>query len=197
MKTILRLFLLFNFALSFAQTSNNFTYPSETNLSNYRHASHFGKNILSVESSMFDRGLIGLSYIRLFVRRDHFLVGTGGGLGIGKIPFGERINQFYFSSLFFSLIHNERGKQPVLNFNMSLDLRYLDYHDVEYVTIGNETNIVPSEFEGLFLTPYLGLSVEPEKNWIIQMRFSPLSIFSPYEHIVKSGGAGISVGRFF
>mgnify|MGYP003689509245 FL=1 len=98
------------------------------------------KNLASVESGFYHRGLIGVSYSRLFKDKKHYYFSAGGGLGIGTVPFGRAVNQFYYLSVEAGA-GGELGHEPIF-FCLGLDYKYLDYFNMEYNNVTTYTDRV-------------------------------------------------------
>jgi hypothetical protein len=149
------------------------------------------KNVVGIESGMFHRGLIGVSYHRLNENRDRLLTGIGGGAGIGGVPFGGGINQFYFVTGFTGLGFKIDGDPFYIC--AGTDIRYLDFNDAES---DEENNYYRKHYSGFGFVPCFTLAFE-QQTIMVQMRVSPWTIPINSELPPEHGGAGITVGKVF
>lgn len=150
-------------------------------------------NMIGAESGMFHRGLIGASYHRLLAQRDHFIAATGAGLGIGGIPSGGGVNQFYYATIFAGPGFTLEGER--LYVVLGADLKYVDYHD-------SEDNHLPYwsltyfHHRGFGCAPYFGITV-PSGPLFFQMRGS-FDVWIFRQDIPRElTGVGLTVGRIF
>ena len=156
---------------------------------------NYGKNLVSGEFGMFHRGLIGVSYVRLFVNQDRFLFGSGCGVGVGGVPGGGGVNQFYYATCYLAGGGFEVDRGDRLFISANLDLRYIDFHDTEYETIGNDTFSHQRHYSIFHVVTYIVISFIESDNLAIQMRIPPLGFFNRDDKdAVEWGGTGMSVG---
>ncbi len=146
-------------------------------------------HVLSFEGGMFNRGLIGASYLRLFLQNNRFLVGSGGGFGIGGVPFGGGVNQFYYLTLGTGIGVKDGTSQYYLT--LGLDLKYINYFDGNYDVVLDD--YISIHYEGFGAMPYFGLSVI-EENIFIQMRSAPLYLMRRFKIESKTWGVGLTAG---
>lgn len=173
MKWILSLIVLLNVLFSSAQIIRN--YPL---------------NVVSFETGLFHRGLAGVSYTRILLEKKHQIVSAGGGVGIGGVPFGGGINQFYYS--FISSGLGAKGNFVELGF----DIRYADVRDVKYDNTVDD--YVSKRYKGLLFAPFFAITVTDEDTPIyVQLRGSPRFWSTSVRYADQLGGAGVTVGRRF
>lgn len=149
------------------------------------------KNIIGLESGMYHRGLIGVSYHRLNMNHEDWMFAAGGGAGIGSAFLGT--NEFYFATAFTGYgFHTAPGDQ-IYAF-VGSDIKYIDYHDREWT---EETDMsYRVHYSGFAAAPYFGVGGF-EESVFFQMRCSPWLFWFGEKHPLDLGGVGITVGKTF
>lgn len=146
-------------------------------------------HVLGVEMGMFNRGLIGASYQRLFIQKKRVLLAGGGGAGIGGVPFGGGINQFYYATASAGIGAKFIDAQFYLS--AGVDLKYLNYLDGFYNASTEHYESV--HYNGFGAMPFLAFNMLGEPI-IAQMRVAPLFLANGVKIEKVIWGVGASVG---
>jgi hypothetical protein len=151
----------------------------------------FMKNIVSFEGGMFHRGLIGASYNRFLVDRKHTFLTAGGGAGIGGIPFGRGVNQFYYVSTCFGIGFELDGLEFYLA--PGLEFKYVNYYTSD---LDAQNNYYSIHSEGIGLVPSLALTLIDDVLFA-QMRVALFNMVDT--HVLGSPplGVGVTIGKIF
>lgn len=168
------------------QNSNLRFSPQSNVLENY---SDKPGHTINFETGMFHRGLVGVSYNKLFVQKKRLLLGGGAGAGIGGVPFGGGINQFYYSTLFAGFGFQSNSTQFYVS--SGVDFKYVNYYIGNY----DETikKYVSTHHEGFGAMPFFGLTII-EGNLFIQFRSAPLFLMNKFKIDEVLPGVGVSMG---
>lgn len=162
---------------------------SISQISVFGQASSGPAHIVGFETGMFNRGLAGMSYQRLFIQKKRLMLGGGAGLGIGVVPFGGALNQFYYftvtSGIGFQLAKTQFYLSP------GLDFKYINYHDGVYKKSIDQ--YVSIHYEGFGAMPYLGLTIIEEKLFL-QLRAAPLFLMNGIKIAEVTPGVGLTAG---
>lgn len=146
-------------------------------------------HVLAFETGMFNRGLAGAGYQRLFIQKERVMLGGGAGLGIGGVPFGGAVNQFYYLA-FSTGIGFVAGKTQFY-LGPGIDLKYIHFHNGVYEqTIADYVSV---HYEGVGAMPYLGLSII-EENVFLQLRGAPLFLMNGLKIKDVFPGVGLTAG---
>lgn len=155
----------------------------------------FGQNpnnpahVLAFETGMFNRGLAGAGYQRLFIQKERIMLGGGGGLGIGGVPFGGAVNQFYYLA-FSTGIGFVAGKTQFY-LGPGIDLKYIHFHDGVYEPTIDD--YVSEHYEGAGAMPFIGLNII-EEHVFLQLRGAPLFLMNGLKIKEVFPGVGLTAG---
>lgn len=139
----------------------------------------FRKNTISLESGIFSRGIIGISYSRRFLKTNHLslsadiftgLVSDGPCVGGG---FNLNLGRNY---LFLTL--GIDGKWYPLHFSENLFIQ-------EY------------SFKGMVCNPYLGLSIFAPYGFTVKLRAGLMPVYQNHSYDWVLPSLGASIGHSF
>ncbi|MBI3133980.1 MAG: hypothetical protein HYZ14_04820 [Bacteroidetes bacterium] len=139
----------------------------------------FRKNTISVESGIFSRGLLGISYSRKFLKTDYALLSADIFAGM-----------------------SEAGPCIGAGFNLNLGRDYLFFVagiDCKQYELQFYDNFLINDyyFKGIVYNPYLGLSAFVPYGFTVKLRAGLMPVYRnhSYDWILPSVGA--SIGHSF
>lgn len=148
-------------------------------------------NLMGIEMGMYNRGLIGLSYHKIFTFNETMMLSIGAGYGIGSTPFGKQINHFCFFTT--GLGYSPRFFREKSYLYAGADIKYLNYGQGEYDE--NLDKYVSNHFEGMGIMPFIGITLFEENNWFWQIRAAPLFLMNGFKIEDSTPGVGITFGK--
>lgn len=117
------------------------------------------------------------------------MLGGGGGLGIGGVPFGGAVNQFYYLT-FSTGIGLVAGKTQFY-LSPGIDLKYIHFHDGVYEPTIDD--YVSEHYEGAGAMPFIGLNII-EEHVFLQLRGAPLFLMNGLKIKEVFPGVGLTAG---